>query len=90
MSDESRRNRENITGNPEHVEGEIRKATKPTAVTPPPTSDTIVTPPVSGPEPALPNRRVQSKKLRCHSKKANDATSGDPRLRSIYEYWTRA
>ena len=34
MSDESRRNRENITGNPEHVEGEIRKATKPTAVTP--------------------------------------------------------
>ena len=52
MSDESRRNRENITGNPEHVEGEIRKATKPTAVTPPPTSDTIVTPPVSGPEPA--------------------------------------
>jgi hypothetical protein len=51
MSDESRRNRENITRNPEHVEGEIRKATQPTAVTPPPTSDTIGIPPVSGPQP---------------------------------------
>ena len=51
MSDESRGNRENIARNPEQVEGEIRKGTKPTAVTPPPTSDTIGIPPVSGPQP---------------------------------------